>query len=338
MKKLRQSNQQSLFPNLGFGLGLRPEHYSEVSKGRHSSAWFEVVTENYMGKGGRPLYFLEKIRSNQPIVMHGVSLSIGSTDPLNKDYLAQLKCLVERFEPAMVSDHVCWTGVNGQNLHDLLPLPYTRAAVTHVVERVKRVQDVLKRRILLENVSSYLTFEHSEMEEWDFLTEITTGADCGLLLDINNIYVSAVNHGYDPEKFLDGIPAHRVGQFHLAGHSVADLAKTDAKTDANADTTANERLKNARFLIDTHDAPVCDEVWALYASALHRFDTGVSTMIERDANIPELSVLEAELAKARAVAESHYENSPPKLRHDVPARRPAAHGRSSGTCLPLSID
>ncbi len=325
MKKVSGTDKDSLFPKLGFGLGLRPEHYSEVIKGRPSISWFEVLSENYMIDGGRPLFFLEKIRANQPIVLHGVSLSIGSTDPLNQDYLARLKRLADRFEPAMISDHICWTGVNGQNLHDLMPLPYTEETIAHVVERVKRVQDVLKRRILLENVSSYLTYQHSEMEEWEFITEIATRADCGVLLDLNNIYVSAVNHGYDPERFLNGVPAHRIGQFHLAGHSARDADCHESGADRGP------------FLIDTHDQPVCDEVWDLYAKALHRFGH-VNTMIERDANIPELKVLEAELARARAIAESHYENSPSELRHDVPPRRTLVAGRSASAGLPLSAD
>ncbi|MBI3558426.1 MAG: DUF692 domain-containing protein [Deltaproteobacteria bacterium] len=327
MKKLQGSSRPNLFPRLGFGLGLRPEHYSEVLAGRPSIDWFEVISENYLIDGGRPLYFLEKIRTRHPIVMHGVSLSIGSADPLNKDYLARLKRLVDRFEPALVSDHACWTGVNGQNLHDLMPLPYTEESIAHVVERVKRVQDVLKRRILLENVSSYLTYKHSEMEEWEFLTEISTRADCGLLLDINNIYVSSINHGFDPARFLDGVPVHRVGQFHLAGHSSREA---DAESDFGPKFLP-------KFLIDTHDHPVCPEVWALYAQALRRFGS-VSTMIERDANIPALEVLEAELAHAREIAEHHYENSPSELRHDVPPGRKAFVGRPAAAGLSLLTD
>ncbi|MBI3542336.1 MAG: DUF692 domain-containing protein [Deltaproteobacteria bacterium] len=304
---LRDGKPQSLFPRLGFGLGLRSEHYRDVLDGRSSPAnvaWFEVVSENYMGDGGRPQHVLEKVRAERPIVFHGVSLSIGSVDPLCPGYLEKLKALVDRFEPAMVSDHLCWTSNGGQNLHDLLPLPYTREAADHVVERVQRVQDKLKRRILLENVSSYLTFEHSEMEEWEFLTEIATRADCGLLLDVNNVYVSAINHGFDPLAYLDGVPAERVGQFHLAGHSTNDTGQ-------------------GLFLIDTHDHPVCDEVWSLYGEALKRFGLA-PTMIEWDANIPDYARLEAELGKAREIAAAHERDPAPARRLPASPRKPAS--------------
>lgn len=266
--------------SLGFGLGLRPTHYQEILSGDAvlDVDWFEIISENYMIPGGRPLHHLDRVRERYPIAMHGVSLSIGSTDPLNPEYLKNLKSLAARVEPAWISDHLCWTGAHGTNLHDLLPLPYTDEAVRHVVERVQRVQDVLGRRILLENVSSYIRYKQSEMAEWEFLAEIVERADCRILLDINNIYVSSFNHDFDPLDYLRGIPVERVQQFHLAGHS-------------NMGT----------HIIDTHDEPVVDPVWDLYAQAVRRFGE-VSAMIERDDNIPPLTELLAELAHARRVA------------------------------------
>lgn len=267
------------FPPLGFGLGLRPVHYEALLDSQPNVAWLEAVTENYLVPGGRPLHFLERLRERYPLVMHGVSLSIGSADELNLAYLREVKALADRFEAHWVSDHLCWTGVEGINLHDLMPLPYTEEMVRHLAARIGVVQDTLGRRILIENVSSYLTYASSEMTEWEFLSEIAQRADCLLLLDVNNIYVSSVNHEFDPLDYLNGVPRHRVQQFHLAGHS-------------------NE----GAYLVDTHDAPVCEAVWQLYARAVERFGV-VSTMIERDANIPELPVLLAELEQAREIAE-----------------------------------
>ncbi len=268
-------------PYLGFGLGLRKEHYQEILDQRPAVDWFEILSENYMVAGGKPLYWLERVREHYPLVMHGVSLSIGSSDPLDMDYLRDLKALVERVEPEWISDHLCWTGLGGHNFHDLLPLPYTEETVRHVAERVVRVQEFLGRRILLENLSSYVTFRDSEMSEWAFLTAVCETADCLILLDVNNIFVSAVNHDFDPRAYLEGVPAERVWQFHLAGH------------------TTNE---SGRILIDTHDQPVRDEVWDLYAEAARRFGP-VSTMIERDDNIPALDELLEELGQARRIAE-----------------------------------
>lgn len=262
---------------LGFGLGLRTVHYEEILGGAPAVDWFEAVTENYLVPGGKPVNMLERIRERYPVVLHGVSMSIGSTDPLNMDYLRELKALARRIEPAWVSDHLCWTGVGGKNLHDLMPLPYTAEAVRHVADRVARVQDYLGRRILLENVSSYMTYESSEMDEWEFLAAIATRADCDILLDINNIYVSAFNHGFDPVTYLERIPAQRVRQFHLAGHEHC-----------------------GDYIIDTHDAPVIPQVWSLYGAAVRRFGP-VATMIERDANIPPLAELVSELDQARAL-------------------------------------
>ncbi|MCL4315853.1 MAG: DUF692 domain-containing protein [Gammaproteobacteria bacterium] len=269
-------------PHLGFGLGLRTTHYQAILNERPAIDWFEVLSENYMVAGGKPLHFLDRIRAHYPVVMHGVSLSIGSADPLNKHYLRDLKALAGRVEPRWISDHLCWTGVQRKNMHDLLPLPYTEEALQHVVARIRQVQDFLGRRILIENVSSYLTYVDSALSEWEFLRAVAEAADCLLLVDINNIYVSAQNHQFDPVEYINALPAERVQQFHLAGHSY-----------------------NGPMIIDTHDAPVIDPVWALYEHAVRRFGR-VSTMIERDDNIPELPELIQELNHARAIAEPLY--------------------------------
>jgi uncharacterized protein (UPF0276 family) len=273
-----KSDTQHKLPYLGFGLGLRVDHYETLVDEPGNVEWLEIVSENYLVPGGRPLQWLERFRERFPLVMHGVSMSIGSTDPLDHDYLKALAALARRVEPAWVSDHLCWTGVNGVQLHDLMPLPYTEEALTHVVDRVRRVQDFLGRRILLENVSSYISFAHSQLTEWEFLAAVAERADCLILLDINNIYVSAHNHGFSPIEYLDGIPASRVQQFHLAGHE-----------------------QGGALLIDTHDAPVVDPVWALYIEAVRRYGK-VSTMIERDDHIPPLAELLAELEHARRLA------------------------------------
>jgi uncharacterized protein (UPF0276 family) len=269
-------------PYLGFGLGLRPQHYSEILEGSWPIDWFEIISENFMVPGGRPIAMLEKIRARYPVVMHGVSLSIASTAPLDTEYLASLKALAHRIEPKWISDHLCWTGVHGVNLHDLLPIPYTREALEHVASRIHKVQEVLGRTIALENVSTYVRFEHSEMGEGDFITELTRRTGCWLLLDINNVFVNAFNHGYNALTFLNDIPVDRVVQFHVAGHS--DMGS---------------------HLIDTHDQPVRDEVWDLYRSALKRFGP-VSTMIERDEDIPPLAEVVAELSQARSIAEEAF--------------------------------
>jgi len=266
-------------PFLGYGLGLRPEYYDVILKASPDVDWFEIISENYMVDGGKALYYLDSIRANYPIVMHGVSLSIGSTDPLDKTYLRQLKSLADRIEPKWISDHLCWTGQGGHNLHDLLPLPYNEDAIKHVVERVKQVQDYLGRQILLENLSSYVTFRHSEMTEWEFYSAIVEQADCLMLLDINNIFVSSVNHEFDPHDYLYNVPVDRVRQFHLAGHE-----------------------DHGDYIIDTHDHPVVDPVWKLYAEALAHFGA-VSTMIERDDKFPPFSELMQELQTARDIGE-----------------------------------
>jgi uncharacterized protein (UPF0276 family) len=265
-------------PPLGFGLGLRVDHYEAILSQRPNVDWFEALTENYLVPGGKPLHFLTRIRERYPLAMHGVSMSIGSTHPLDREYLSQVRTLAARIEPEWISDHLCWTGVAGKNVHDLLPLPYTEEALANVVDRVRTVQDILGRRILLENVSSYVTFRDSRLTEWEFLSAVAEAADCLILLDVNNIYVSSINHEFDPHDYLNAIPVERVQQIHLAGHE-----------------------SHGDYLIDTHDHPVPDPVWDLYGAAVRRFGN-VSTMIERDANIPPLGELCAELEAARALA------------------------------------
>lgn len=263
----------SLFPNLGRGLGLRREHYQHVVENRPAVGWFEVISENFTGAGGNPRRVLEAVRRDYPIVLHGVSLSIGSTDPLDERYLAELDALARAIEPAWISDHLCWGTAHGINAHDLLPLPYTEEALAHVVRRVERVQERLGRRILLENPSSYLVLD-GDLAEHEFLAELARRADCGILLDVNNVFVSAHNHGWDPQTYLAAMPAERVGQIHLAGHS-----------------------EDGALLIDTHDGCVVDGVWRLYAEAVRLFGAR-STMIEWDADVPAFEELEAELGRA----------------------------------------
>ena len=266
----------ALFPHLGHGIGLRPPHFPHVLDGSIRADWFEVISENFMIRGGRPLAVLEKARGLAPVALHGVSLSLGGVDPLSAEYLADLERLIARVEPAWVSDHLCWGTSRGRYAHDLLPLPYTEEALVHTAERVRRVQDRLGRRILVENVSSYLTYTHSTMPEWTFLAALAERADCGILLDVNNIYVSAVNHGFDPGEFVAGVPAARVGQIHLAGHS-------DCGT----------------HLLDTHDHPVPAAVWDVYRDALVRLGAA-STLVEWDDHIPSLGELLAQAESARA--------------------------------------
>jgi uncharacterized protein (UPF0276 family) len=265
--------------SLGFGLGLRAPHYSQIVESRPQVSWFEILSENFMVPGGRPLHWLDRICADYPIAMHGVSLSIGSTDPLDEHHLAALQRLQRRVQPVWISDHLCWTGVAGGNLHDLLPLPYHEAVLPHVVERVGRVQDRLGSRILLENASTYVSYESSQLTEWDFLAEVARRADCLILLDVNNVYVNSVNHEFDPLVYLDAIPVARVQQIHLAGHERRDDG----------------------LIVDTHDAPVAEAVWSLYEHARRRFGD-VATMIERDSNIPPLAELVAELDRARSIA------------------------------------
>jgi len=265
--------------NLGHGVGLRSKHYARFLEERPDVGWIEAISENFIGVGGRPLAVLEKVRRDFPVVLHGVSLSIGSVDPLDEQHLAGLRALADRIQPAYVSDHLSWGTHRGRYLHDLLPLPYTEEALDHVARRVGQVQDILGRRILLENVSSYAAFRGSTMTEWEFLAQLSERADCGILLDVNNVHVSARNHGFDARGYLAGIPLDRVGQFHLAGHS-----------------------DRGKYLFDTHDAPVAEPVWDLYALAVRRFGR-VPCLIEWDDQVPELErLIEESRAAARVEA------------------------------------
>jgi uncharacterized protein (UPF0276 family) len=262
-------------PNIGLGLGLRTVHYQHILRHEPKVDWFEIISENYIDTGGRPRYVLEQIAERYPIVMHGVSMSIGSTDPVNFEYLHKLKQLAETVGALWISDHICWTGVASLNAHDLLPLPFNEATLKHVIERVRIVQDVLERPLVLENPSSYVTFVDSTMPESEFVNRLATETGCGLLLDVNNVYVSSVNHDFDPAEFIEAMPHKNVVQFHLAGHT-------------NLGT----------HCIDTHDGHVIDPVWELYRLA-HRLTGGVSTLLEWDAKIPEFPVVHAEVLKAK---------------------------------------
>ena len=262
-------------PDLGIGIGLRTTHFGEILAGAPAVDWFEVLSENFMDTGGRPLHVLDRVVERYPVALHGVSLSIGSTDPLDRAYLRKLKALADRTRARWVSDHLCWTGVLGRNTHDLLPLPYDEATLRHVARRVKQVQDALERPLVLENPSTYLAFARSTMPEWEFLARLCDASGCGLLLDVNNVYVSGFNHGFDPRQYLDAIPADRVVQVHLAGHT-----------------------NHGTHILDTHDGPAIDAVWDLYARLCAR--TGpVSTLFEWDASIPPLADVRAEAEKAR---------------------------------------
>jgi uncharacterized protein (UPF0276 family) len=259
----------------GFGLGLRPQHYRDFTDAAPAVDWLEVLSENYLVPGGKPLDFLDRIRARYPMAMHGVGLSIAGTDPLDMGYLRALRRLAERIEPACVSDHLCWTGAGGARLHDLLPVPFTREALDHLTRRVDAVQDALRRELVLENVSSYFAWPGSEMTEPEFLAALVKRTGCGLLLDVNNVYVSSVNHGFDAAAYIATLPAASVRQIHLAGHT-----------------------RQGDMLVDTHDAPVCEEVWSLYGNAIARLGPR-PTMIERDDDIPPLAQLLCELDTAR---------------------------------------
>jgi hypothetical protein len=268
-----------MFPRLGYGIGLRTSHYQDVLDGNARVDWFEVISENFFGLGGNPRRVLRAVRERYPVALHGVSLSIGSVDSLDPTYLAKLAWLIDEIEPAVVSDHLCWSSFGGHTVHDLWPMPYTEEALAHVIEGVQRVQDRLCRRILLENPSSYVEFRASSIPEAEFLAEVARRADCGILLDVNNVYVSARNHGFDPDAYLAAIPPERVGYIHLAGHS--DMGD---------------------HLLDTHDHPVADAVWALYRTAARRFGA-VSTLVEWDDHIPPLDIIVAEADRARSETE-----------------------------------
>lgn len=261
-------------PDLGYGIGLRTKHFSHILAHRPAVDWFEILSENFMDTGGRPMYVLDQVAESYPIVMHGVSMSVGSTDPLDWDYLRKLKELAARTKAHWVSDHLCWTGVSGLNVHDLLPMPYTDESLAHVIGRVREIQEYLERPIVLENPSTYLEFAQSNWTEWDFLATVAEEADCGLLLDVNNVYVSAFNHSFEPKTYIDAIPRDRVVQHHLAGHT-----------------------NKGAHIIDTHNDHVIDEVWELYRHSYSRFGS-VPTLLEWDADIPGFDVVHAEARKA----------------------------------------
>ena len=274
------------YDRLGLGVGLRSVHFQHILSQQPPVDWFEIISENFMDSQGRPRYVLEQIAERYQIVMHGVSMSIGSTDPLNFDYLAKLKRLADGVQARWVSDHLCWTGVAGRNSHDLLPIPLNEQTLRHVVQRIRTVQDVLERPLVLENPSSYITFADSTMSEWEFISRMADEADCGLLLDVNNVYVSSVNHDFDPAEYIASVPHRRVVQFHLAGHT-------------NMGT----------HCIDTHDGQVIDPVWELYRLA-YRLTGGVSTLLEWDAKIPPFPEVHAEVLKARQYIDGAHPSLP----------------------------
>ena len=293
-------------PDLGLGLGLRTVHFPYILEHYPPVDWFEIISENFMDSGGRPRYFLEQIAERYAVVMHGVSLSIGSTDPLNFEYLTKLKRLADAVQPRWVSDHLCWTGVAGLNAHDLLPIPLNEQTLEHVVARIRIVQDFLARPLVIENPSTYVTFADSTMSEWEFITRMAEETDCGLLLDVNNVYVSSVNHDFDPAVYIRSVPHRRVVQFHLAGH-------TNCQT----------------HLIDTHDGPVIDPVWELYRLA-HRLTGGASTLLEWDAKIPPVPVVHAEVKKARGYMSE-------ALAPVAGVGRPVVASASAGVSNPVSF-
>jgi uncharacterized protein (UPF0276 family) len=292
--------------NLGLGLGLRTVHFPYVLEHQPPVDWFEIISENFMDSGGRPRYVLEQVAERYAVVMHGVALSIGSTDPLDFDYLARLKRLAGAVGARWVSDHLCWTGVAGLNAHDLLPIPLNEQTLRHVAGRVRVVQDFLERPLVLENPSSYVTFADSTMSEWEFLSRLADEADCGLLLDVNNVYVSSVNHDFDAAEYIRSVPHRRVVQFHLAGH-------TDCQT----------------HLIDTHDGQVIDPVWELYRLA-HRLTGGAATLLEWDAKIPPFPVVHAEVLKAKQYMGAALAPAPA-------GARPAAAPAPGAVSNPLSF-
>jgi len=265
--------------NLGFGIGLRSRHFNRFLHEQVRVDWVEAITETYMGVGGKMFAVLEKVRKDMPVALHGVSLSIGSDDPLNPHYLAELRSLSERIEPVIVSDHLCWGSLAGRYGHDLWPLPNTQETIEHIVRRVSQVQELLGRPLLLENISTYGAFRADEMCEWEFVAEVARRAGCKLLLDINNIYVNSVNHTFNPFEYLQAIPVDHVGQFHVAGH-----------------------LDKGGYLLDAHNDHVCQAVWQLYQTAVRRFGSTVPTLVEWDDHIPSLEVLIAETDKARVLS------------------------------------
>lgn len=299
------------YPNLGIGLGLRSPHFRYIQEHWPAVDWFEAITENFLNSQGRPRFVLEQIAERYPVVLHGVSLSIGSTDPLDFEYLARLKRLAARVDARWVSDHLCWTGVAGINTHDLLPIPFTEASLRHVVHRIGIVQDILERPLVLENPSTYLTYAVSTLSECEFLARIATGSGCGLLLDVNNVYVSARNNDFDPVAYLAALPPERIVQMHLAGHQ--DLGT---------------------HVIDTHDGTVADAVWELYAKAT-ALTGGAATLLEWDARIPAFEVLHAEALRARDHAARGFRTSRPTVAR--PALVPCLASAAGGVSNPLTM-
>lgn len=289
------------FPNLGLGVGLRSQHYDYLLNNKAEVDWFEIISENYIDNFGLARHVLTHLRREKPIVMHGVSLSIGSTDPINFDYLKKLQELAEFVEPAWISDHLCWTGIAHLNTHDLLPLPLTEESLEHVSERILKVQDFLKRPLILENPSTYLEFKHSTIAEWEFLSELTKRTDCGLLLDVNNVFVSATNHGFDAKNYVLSLPHDRIVQVHVAG-------PTDC----------------GNYLVDTHDNPVPEPVWKLY-KLVHEKTGGVSTLLEWDAHIPDFPELVAEVNQAREVILGNIPQTPLYTSRTESVSNPVSH-------------
>ncbi len=269
------ANRFNGFTDLGIGIGLRVPHYDHILSKKPTVDWFEVISENYMVDAGRPLAILDQILEQYQVVQHGVSMYFGSTDPMSREHLKRLKCLVRRTNTPFLSDHLCWGSVDGTYTHDLLPMPYTFAAAKNTAERIKHVQDFCEVPVIVENVSSYAEFHISEMSEWEFLSEVAERADCGILLDVNNIYVSSMNHSFNPMDYVNGVPHERVGQIHLAGHS-----------------------KYERYILDTHDHAVIDPVWKLYAHAIKKCGP-TATLLEWDAKIPSFEEVHSEALKAR---------------------------------------
>jgi len=302
---MNQACTQIAALHTGHGLGLRPPHYKDFLAARQPVDWLEIITDNFLVEGGKPLVVLDALRRDYPMAMHGVAMSIGAPGSVDLDYLLRVKALAERIDPLWVSDHLCWIGPGPQQLHDLYPLPYTEEAARHVITQIRRAQDVLQRRLVLENVSSYLDFKQSTASEWEFLAHVAVEADCLLLVDVNNVYVSGVNHGFDPVHYLRALPAGRVQQIHLAGH-----------------------CQQGAYIIDTHDHPVAPAVWDLYRQACQLFGP-VAAMIERDANIPELPILLDELAIARDIARACATAPEPRATMPAPLRTtwPAPQGR-----------
>ena len=289
------ANNRWGYPDLGFGIGLRSVHYEHILKNNPVIDWFEVLSENYLDTGGRPLHVLDQVAERYPVVLHGVSLSVGSTDPIDFEYLKKLKALGKRINARWISDHLCWTGVVGRNTHDLLPMPYTDQSLRYTIERVRTIQDFLERPIALENASTYLEFSVSNWEESEFIRTMAEEADCGVLLDVNNVYVSSFNHGFDPKKYIDRIPRDRVVQMHLAGHT-----------------------NKGTHILDTHSDYVIDTVWELYRYA-HRRLGGVATLLEWDANIPDFDVVHGEALKARQFREQEDQQTPAPELEEIPA-------------------